>query len=101
MLPIVVSDPTSQPIVDAQRSVIVDLDDVLWRDLREARVARNRSNIHDLRFHLTRLIALRPPRNLPPRARMKIAARRDKAILELGGDFLTLSNAATPRAQEV
>ena len=95
MLPIVFPEPISQALADTPSSAVhIDLDDLLWRDLREARLARDLGNIHDLQHHLLRLSTLEPPRRLPLRARLRIILRRDEAVVALGMDFIKLADAA-------
>jgi hypothetical protein len=103
MLPIVFPEPISQALADAPLSAVhIDLDDLLWRDLREARLARDLGNIHDLQHHLLRLSALEPPQRLPRRARLRMIERRNEAVLSLGKDFVALADAmrAAPHAME-
>lgn len=91
-----------RPLPEAPRDgAMIELEDMLWRDLREARLARDMGNLHDLRFHILRLSALEPPPRLPRRARLRMILRRNEAVLALGKDFIALDAAArAPRAKE-
>ncbi|WP_051949239.1 hypothetical protein [Methylosinus sp. PW1] len=91
-----------RPLPEAPREgAMIELEDMLWRDLREARLARDAGNLHDLRFHILRLSALEPPPRLPRRARLRMIMRRNEAVLSLGKELLALADAArAPRAME-